>query len=63
MTHDQFETIAATVGRNPSQDQADRLSALIVEQLPKADWEAAALLCGGDVYTDISMRLGESGIY
>ncbi len=63
MTFDQFEVIAQTVGNQPTQDQADRLSAIIVEQLPKAHWEAAALICGGDVYTDISMRLGESGIY
>lgn len=63
MTFDQFETIAAIVGNQPSQDQQDRLVGLIVGQLPKNHWEAAALICGGDVYTDISMRLGESGIY
>jgi len=63
MTYDQFSIIAATVGNNPSESQQNRLVSIITQSLPKDLWASAALECGGDVYTDISERLGECGIF
>lgn len=66
MPLDQLEALCTVVGPDADSDQVARLTDWIVEHVPKADWSAAAdvalALDLGDVYTDLSMRLGECGM-
>lgn len=51
--------MARIAGSNPTEDQESILVEEIKTRLPRHLWAEAAIHCGGDVYTDISMNLGE----
>ena len=59
-----YNALLEKIGTNPSDDDLDSIIAFIVSRLPMSQWRSAAEQSGfSQVYTDISMRLGECGIY
>jgi hypothetical protein len=59
-----YNTLLEQIGPKPTDDDLDSIIAFIVSRLPMSQWRRAAEQAGfSQVYTDISMRLGECGIY
>ena len=59
-----YNALLEKIGPNPTDDDLDNIIAFIVSRIPIHQWRDAAEQSGfSQVYTDISMRLGECGIY
>jgi len=60
-----LETLIIQAGTNATQEQSNAVVTFITSNFPKDQWRGAAdkAMDVGSVYTDISERLGESGIY
>lgn len=52
-------------GDNATEEQSDEIVSFITANYPKQDWAWASMqaINVGDVYTDISERMGECGMY
>lgn len=60
-----LENLIAVLGDNPTEEQQNNLSSWIIENVPKAYWHIAQNMCSdcGDLYTEMSMRRAECGLW
>jgi hypothetical protein len=60
-----LDALIAQVGSNASEEQSDSVVSFITHNYPKHLWACAAdkAIDVGDVYTDITERLGECGMF
>ncbi|MFT5852280.1 MAG: hypothetical protein ACI87J_002256 [Colwellia sp.] len=60
-----LQTLINAAGANATEEQSDEVVNFITANYQKEDWAWASMqaINVGNVYTDISERLGECGIY
>lgn len=60
-----LSALIEAAGVNATNEQSDEIVSFITNHYPKDEWEWAAQLAIdiGEVYSDITMRLGECGMY
>jgi len=58
-------TLIDGIGKDATEEQSERVVSFIIQNYPQSQWESAAnkAIDVSNVYTDISERLGEGGIY